>query len=322
MNPSVEKINYLGQHGKPFVFIIDFSGNNWIVIDENEFNHSDIWFDINGFSNNIPTDVALTKEILFEKFPQSLNEYRISFEKVMQNLKVGNSYLTNLTCETPIETNLNLSEIFDRSNAVYKLLYKNKFVVFSPECFVKIRKGRIFSFPMKGTIDANFPNAENLILKNKKETAEHVTIVDLIRNDLSRVATHVSVDRYRYLDRIITNQGDLLQVSSEISGILPDNYHENLGSLLYELLPAGSISGAPKKKTVEIIEDAETYNRGFYTGIFGYFDGENLDSGVMIRFIENINNQLVFKSGGGITINSNLEDEYEEMIRKIYLPIY
>jgi para-aminobenzoate synthetase component 1 len=86
-------------------------------------------------------------------------------------------------------------------------------------------------------------------------------------------------------------------------------------------LPAGSITGAPKAKTVEIIKQTENYTRGFYTGIFGYFDGVNLDSAVMIRFIENENGRLFFKSGGGITSMSEVQKEYEELIQKIYVPI-
>ena len=104
-------------------------------------------------------------------------------------------------------------------------------------------------------------------------------------------------------------------------GKLPDNWRENLGVILYKLLPAGSISGAPKPETLQIIEQAENYDRNYYTGIFGIFDGEKLDSGVMIRFIEKTTNGLIFKSGGGITAQSDCKNEYQEMIDKIYLPI-
>jgi len=88
------------------------------------------------------------------------------------------------------------------------------------------------------------------------------------------------------------------------------------------MLPAGSISGAPKKKTIEIIREVEGYERGFYTGIFGYFDGKNLDSAVAIRFIEKQGEKLIFKSGGGITYQSDWEKEYEEMQKKVYVPIF
>jgi len=196
------------------------------------------------------------------------------------------------------------------------------FTVLSPETFVKIQDGIISTFPMKGTIDAALPNAESVILADPKEKAEHATIVDLIRNDLSLVAEQVEVKRYRYIDNLVTNKGNLLQVSSEITGRLPENYQERLGDILFSLLPAGSISGAPKPKTLEIIEQAEGYERGFYTGIWGWFDGENLDSAVMIRFIEQQGDQLVFKSGGGITSQSELKKEYEELIQKVYVPLH
>ncbi|MDO8899321.1 MAG: chorismate-binding protein, partial [Bacteroidales bacterium] len=80
-------------------------------------------------------------------------------------------------------------------------------------------------------------------------------------------------------------------------------------------------SGAPKKKTVEIILEAENYARGFYTGIFGIFDGLSLNSAVMIRFVEQTLDGLIFKAGGGITVNSKLTDEYTELMQKVYLPI-
>ena len=201
-------------------------------------------------------------------------------------------------------------------------MLRDKFIVFSPEIFIKIKDGYVYSYPMKGTIDASLPNAESIIMNDPKEAAEHATIVDLIRNDLSIIASDVSVPKYRYIDRIQTNKGVLLQVSSEVRGKLQDNWLNNIGSILFSLLPAGSISGAPKKKTQEIIAEAETYNRGFYTGIMGYFDGENLDSSVMIRFIEKNGNKFFFKSGGGITSRSELNSEYNEMIQKIYVPIY
>ena len=118
-------------------------------------------------------------------------------------------------------------------------------------------------------------------------------------------------------------------MSSEISGEVKPEFQCKIGSLLQKILPAGSILGAPKPKTLEVILEAENYDRGFYTGIAGYFDGENLDSCVMIRYIENKKflslkekPNLVFKSGGGITHLSRLEDEYQEMKNKIYVPIH
>lgn len=92
-------------------------------------------------------------------------------------------------------------------------------------------------------------------MSDKKEAAEHATIVDLIRNDLSRVAEHVRVDKYRYIDVLHTNKGNILQASSEISGKLPTDYQKHIGNILDAMLPAGSITGAPKDKTMEIIHE-------------------------------------------------------------------
>ena len=197
---------------------------------------------------------------------------------------------------------------------------------------------------MKGTLDASLPNAEKLLMEDRKEAAEHATIVDLIRNDLSRVAEDVRVDKYCYVDVLHTNKGDILQTSSEISGRLPEDYPHHLGEILDVQLPAGSITGAPKDKTMQIIQEAEGYDRGFYTGIMGIYDQGELNSAVMIRFIEEETSsvdfeadgeknfkanegkkpkesrKLYFKAGGGITSKSDCRREYEEVIQKIYLP--
>ena len=85
---------------------------------------------------------------------------------------------------------------------------------------------------------------------------------------------------------------------------------------------AGSITGAPKPRTMQIIAEAEGYERGFYTGVMGCYAGGRLDSAVMIRFIEQENGQLYFKAGGGITAQSRWESEYNEVKQKIYVPIY
>jgi para-aminobenzoate synthetase component 1 len=135
------------------------------------------------------------------------------------------------------------------------------------------------------------------------------------------VAEHVDVTRFRYVDELKTNKKNLLQVSSEISGILPSGYERRLGNIIMSLLPAGSVSGAPKPKTIAIIKEAEQQKRGYYTGVFGYFDGKIVDSGVMIRYIEYEDGKLFYRSGGGITTQSVEEHEYQEMIDKIYVPL-
>ena len=233
----------------------------------------------------------------------------------------GNSYLLNLTFPTILDTDMRLVEIFQNSSALYKLFYKDEFIINSPECFIQTRQNFIYSYPMKGTIDAAIANAEQNILENKKEIWEHNTIVDLIRNDLAMVSENISVTKFRYIEKIKTDRNELLQVSSEIRGELNENWRSQIGSMMIKMLPAGSISGAPKKKTIEIIRQAEKQDRGYYTGIFGIFDGTNIDSAVNIRYIEKTDSGLQYRSGGGITAMSNMKSEYQELLDKVYVPI-
>lgn len=310
-------MNLLGKLSSPFIFIIDFEGLKPRLWTETS-DADQIQLVFPSFTN-VPFKNTEETPVNLQKAPISKRQYAIGFEKVKTHLKAGDSFLVNYTCITPLTLDRNHEEIFHSVKSKYKIWYKGEFVCFSPETFVRIQGGRIFSYPMKGTIDADLPNARELILSDTKEMAEHATIVDLIRNDLSMVATDVEVTQYRNYEVIQTAGKNLGQVSSEISGILPTNYKENLGHIIFSLVPAGSISGAPKKKTVEIIREAEQKERGFYTGICGYFDGDNLDSCVLIRYLDQ---QFNYRSGGGITYLSVLEDEYQEMIDKIYVPIY
>ena len=150
--------------------------------------------------------------------------------------------------------------------------------------------------------------------------AEHTMVVDLLRNDLSIVAKEVKVEDFRYVQKIDSGEKKLLQVSSHISGSIGSDWHERIGDILKSLLPAGSISGAPKKSTLKIIQDIEGYNRGYFSGVFGVYDGESFDSGVMIRFVEKTKNGYIYKSGGGITLDSDSKLEYNELLDKVYLP--
>lgn len=319
---AIKRMNELASSRKPFLFIIDYKQQCSFIEEVSQIDSTRCRYYFNGVTNADASTEGYSGKIDWTFTPMALEDYRQAFEVVKRNILSGNSYLTNLTCKVPINTNLTLEDIFRHSKALYKLWLKDKLVCFSPEIFVRIENGEIKSFPMKGTIDATLPDAEKQLMDDPKEAAEHATIVDLIRNDLSMVAERVSVVRYRYCDRLETNKGPIFQTSSEICGTLPDDYPSRIGEIIFRLLPAGSITGAPKPKTMAIIEQAEGYERGFYTGIMGYCDGRNLDSAVMIRFIEKDGERLYYKAGGGITSKSDLQSEYNEMIQKVYVPIY
>lgn len=383
----IDKINQLASQDEPFLFVINYQGDKAFIRLLSDINPEECLFDFEGRGNFSHVWKETLKEETWKKEtseeeisettwqiePPLYEDYKRSFNIVKSNIMAGNSYLTNLTCRVPVSCNLSLEEIFHRAKGKYKLLLRRKrtqaedkahlkeenieenltpFVCFSPETFVRIKGGRIYSYPMKGTLDASLPNAEKLLMEDRKEAAEHATIVDLIRNDLSRVAEDVRVDKYRYIDVLHTNKGDILQTSSEISGRLPEDYPHHLGEILDAQLPAGSITGAPKDKTMQIIQEAEGYDRGFYTGIMGIYDQGELNSAVMIRFIEEetspvdfeadgeknfkasegkgdeasegkrdeASRKLYFKAGGGITSKSDCRKEYKEVIQKIYLP--
>jgi para-aminobenzoate synthetase component 1 len=318
-----KKLSELAKIGNEFLFIINFDCSEYYTFTPEEAALNGVYFDFEGVTNYPHSNIAQNDNNKhFDFCPIDYKTYVSEFNRCKSALQRGDTYLINLTFQTPLETNYTLEDFFRLSNAKFKLYFKDKFVVFSPERFVKIQSGIIETRPMKGTIDASVPNAKEILMSNQKELFEHNTIVDLLRNDLNMVANDVCVEKFRYLDYLTTNKGDLLQMSSIITGKLTGDYNSRLGEIICKLLPAGSVTGAPKEKTVKTILEAENYKRGFYTGVFGYFDGNTTDVAVSIRFIENIDNCLYYKSGGGITALSNPEEEYNEMIKKIYVPIF
>lgn len=316
----IRQMNQWGNERKPFIFLFDFELEKIQAFPLDEMPAEFVY----QFSNGITCCESLEIDKPLEWSKQAVNQeaFGKSFQAVLKEINFGNSFLLNLTFPSKVDTNYSLEEIFHASTSVYKFLWKDHFVSFSPETFIKIKNNKIYSYPMKGTIDAEVPDARSVILNNPKEEAEHYTIVDLIRNDLAQVSTQVEVKKFRYIDEVKTQDKTLLQVSSEICGQLADDWQSGVGDLLLRLLPAGSISGAPKKKTVEIIQENELDKRGYYTGIAGVFDGDSVDSCVLIRFIEQRGKQLFFRSGGGITYRSIEQEEYDELIQKIYVPVF
>lgn len=320
-NPQFQRMDELSERKEPFFFLINFLMDKVRIFTQNEIQKNSLLIDFPNVTSVTDEHVKVPK-FDWKSFPETLKDYQKGFDIVQENLKKGNSYLTNYTRKTEIETNLTLEDIFKFSKAKYKILVPDEFICFSPETFIEVVDNKIFTHPMKGTIDAEIEDAENILKNDPKEKAEHYTVVDLLRNDLSMVANNVKVKDFQRIDFIKTKQKNLLAMSSEIEGEIKQEFQNKIGSILQKLLPAGSILGAPKPKTLEIILETEKYDRGFYTGIAGYFDGKNLDSCVMIRFIEKENGKFFFKSGGGITHQSDLISEYEEMKNKIYVPIY
>ena len=340
---AIHTMNRLGASGTPFLCLIDVENRYPQVWPISELNAASIRFQtpLGGFPVSEPDDQspgtdgsqtpAHAVPHLSIKQPLCRHRYRQGFHIIQDGLRRGDSFLANLTFPVDIETDASLLQIYQAAHAPYRLWLRGRCTVFSPEPFVMIdSRGMIATFPMKGTIAADLPDARTKLLLNPKEAAEHLTVVDLLRNDLGRIGRGVQVQRYRYIERIHSPTGDILQASSEIRADLGTAWRSRIGDLLYELLPAGSITGAPKCRTMELIAEAEQEPRGYYTGIIGYFDGDGFTSGVMIRFIEQCSGGLPggkalpglrFRTGGGITIYSREEEEYDELHAKIRIPV-
>lgn len=250
-----------------------------------------------------------------EKFPIEFSEYENRFNKVLFRIKGGEIDLLNLCFKTKIKTNLSIDEIYAHANAKALVCKQDDFICFTPEPFVRIENGRIDTYPMKGTIDASLINAKEILLNDEKEIREQKAMVELMQEELLSVCDEVKLEKFRFIERV----GALYQTSSHISGRLRENL--GFGDIFEALLPAGSIAGSPKQKACEIIKECELNPRGFYTGIFIHFDGQILQSFVLIRFIKCEENGLYFHSGGGITAASEAKREYDELLAKVNIPI-
>lgn len=314
-----DKINELAAIGQPFFFALNYELSEGIFTDNPQIQNN-IYFEFNGKGNK-KNNGKLDQQYLLKVYPQSIESYKSKFDKVQFAFEQNRIEVVNLTTRTHIDPGLTLEEVFILSNSKYQIYLPERFVCFSPERFVRISEnGIISSNPMKGTIDASIPDAERIVLDDLKEIAEHTATAQLIVDELSAIASNVNITRFRYIDCVESKNRTLLQVSSEVTGKLPDDYKPHMGDIIFSLLPAGSIAGTPKKEALNVISETEEEPRGYYCGIAGYFDGKVLDTAVLIRYIELDSNQYYYKSGSGITKNSNCEKEFQEVLNKIYLP--
>jgi para-aminobenzoate synthetase component 1 len=313
-------MNLLGAEGRDFLFVISYDRSEIVLYDLHDLPQS-LLFHIDGFEESSCEEPESHPPRLFIS-PPSFEEYLEAMRRVKEEIAAGNTYLLNLTFPTAVELEpgLSLRDIYNYARAPYKLYIEDRFVCFSPESFVRISQNLIRTYPMKGTIDASVECAYDKIVSNPKEIAEHTMIVDLMRNDLNMVGYDTKVEKFRYVHKIAAGERELLQVSSSIRSRLGSGWRARIGDIFRTLTPAGSISGTPKKSTLAIIEEIVGYERGFYTGVFGICSGERVESAVMIRYIEYENGNYIYKSGGGVTIESDPVSEYEELIAKIYIP--
>ncbi|MFC2114879.1 anthranilate synthase component I family protein [Bacteroidota bacterium] len=187
----------------------------------------------------------------------------------------------------------------------------------SPEASLQIKDRIAYIHPIAGTFhrsgdDEKDKDTAIRLTRDKKENAEHIMLVDLARNDLSRNADHVTVENFRD----IQFYSHVIHMVSKVSGMLPEDY--NAVRVMGDTFPAGTLSGAPKYKAMELIDRYENQNRGYYGGGIGYlgFNGE-FNHAIMIRSFLSKNNTLYYQAGAGIVAESNEENELNEVNNKL-----
>lgn len=188
----------------------------------------------------------------------------------------------------------------------------------SPEMLVKIAGDQVFTCPIAGTRPRGKDQAADMaladeLLADEKERAEHAMLVDLGRNDLGRISVPGTVEVTRYME--VEMFSHVMHLVSEVSGRIEANVRAV--DALAACFPAGTVSGAPKIRAMEIIEELETVSRGIYAGAVGYLDfGGNMDTCITIRTMAVEGGQVAVQAGAGIVADSVPEKEYQEVIHK------
>ncbi|WP_374089103.1 aminodeoxychorismate synthase component I [Methylomicrobium lacus] len=251
--------------------------------------------------------------------------YFRAFDRIKHYLTEGDCYQVNLSqrfsalcAGDPWTAYRKLRELNAAPFSAYLNLPDVQVLSSSPECFLRLINGKVTTKPIKGTrprkADENEDRRQIEILQNSpKDRAENLMIVDLLRNDIGktckqgsvRVPKIFAVETYATVHHLVTT----------VTGLLADGKHAL--DLLKHCFPGGSITGAPKIRAMEIIEELEPCRRGVYCGSIGYigFDG-NMDSNIAIRTLVHSDGEIRFWAGGGIVNDSVAEEEYQECFDK------
>ncbi|WP_024613546.1 aminodeoxychorismate synthase component I [Clostridium sp. Ade.TY] len=253
------------------------------------------------------------------------DEYIEAVKKMKDYIVNGDIYIANMTQRFYCKCTKDSFDIYSNLRKINKApfsAYLNyddfQVISSSPERFIQIKDGRVVTRPIKGTRPRGENQKEDKFYRkelenSEKDKSELLMIVDLERNDLSKVCDKNSVIVSELFK--IEEYATVFHLVSTIEGQL--KLGNSAVKCIKEAYPGGSITGAPKIRAMEIIEELEGVKRNLYTGIIGYFDLRgNSDFNIVIRTIIKKDNKAYFGVGGGITYESNEEDEYEETIQK------
>ena len=252
-------------------------------------------------------------------------EYLAAIKKIKEYISAGEVYQINFTCKIFFENDGSASGLFARLRAAHPVCHSSfinmgdtRIISLSPELFLRRVGDRIQTRPMKGTIRRGRWSGEDekfmrQLSESEKERAENLMIVDLMRNDLSRVCEFGSVRVNKLFS--IEPYTTLFQMVSEVEGRLRGDV--SLGQIIRNTFPPGSVTGAPKRRAMEIIDELEPHLRGPYCGAIGLFKpGGDFTLSVAIRVLAASQGRGAFWVGGGIMWDSVPELEYEETLIK------
>jgi para-aminobenzoate synthetase component 1 len=256
----------------------------------------------------------------------SIDNYRKSIEAIHAYIRAGDCYQINYAYpfKAQYEGSLwkayrTLRDVMAGPFSCFMPLTSHHLLSLSPERFLTVRNGRVTTQPIKGTrprsaVREDDDRLAKELLNSAKDRAENVMITDLLRNDLSRWCEPGSVDTTELC--ALYSYRNVHHLVSRIEGVLrPD---VTSGQMLLACSPGGSITGAPKKRAIDIIQALEIEPRGFYCGsIFAMWPNGDLDSNIAIRTLEAHQQQLRCWAGGGITIDSEVDAEYQETLDKV-----
>jgi len=260
------------------------------------------------------------------KKSDTLEEYSRKVEKIKEYIREGHIFQTVLSQRWTIETGQEgfalYQKLRERNPSPY--LYYFHFGDFevigsSPEMIVKQQGSRVFTCPIAGTRKRGRDAAEDDALKrellgDEKERAEHVMLVDLARNDMGRIAEFGTVKVTQFME--VQNYSHVMHITSMVEGRKKGSFHPL--DLAASFLPAGTLSGAPKIRAMEIIDELEESRRGLYGGATGYADfSGDMDFCITIRTMVKKGNQVYLQAGAGIVADSKPEMEYQECCAKV-----
>jgi para-aminobenzoate synthetase component 1 len=269
-------------------------------------------------------EIDFPKPLLKSRF--SKDEYLRTIKKIQQHILRGDCYEVCFCQEfyakniriDPVKVFRKLSDLSPNPFSAFYKLNEKYLMCASPERFLKKTKNKIISQPIKGTSKRSGDNEKEkkLLQKNEKERAENIMIVDLVRNDLSKICEEGSVSVKEFLK--IYSFPQVHQIISTITGRMRENI--SFGEIFSATFPMGSMTGAPKKRAMELIEKYEKTKRGLFSGTVGYINpGGNFDFNVVIRSVlyNEKNRYISVQAGSAITWKSIAEKEYEECDIKI-----